>query len=308
MEKQAYFFLLITISVFLTSCVMKQQLHSFPKEASRMIISESCDCDTITFVESLKPVTIFDKGIIARRKTEGLLEFKDGTEQSYSLIKGALYMDKDWDPLMFSGSAGVIVDFINGRTLRASRSNPTLNAVEQTAELFNPFDGKTYFLFAKFDGDSISLDISLTTGASGKGVGYLEYAYAANIYGTIYEMKVLRKWESVSENLEENGEKIRHQYPDGAYIVISDDKGGKIRIFQGATTGKYLGMNAFTGYKSIVYFPRGIGSDIKRDVFLFFYASEFSKDFVDDIKILPDCLTYSKDRYEEECDFNIVMR
>ncbi len=272
-----------------------------------MIENETCDCDTLTFFDEADSVTVFDQGLMAREKTESYMVFDDARRLPYSFIKGALQVDEDWDPLRFAGSVGIVKAFISGETQQISRAHHTFNGVEQTAELLNPFDGKTYFLFAKFDGESMSLDISLSPKTTLESVGRLAYAYEGEIYGRQYNIEVVRRWDALSENVKEEGKTVWHQYPDGAYIVLSNDKGDRIKIFRGATTGKVLGMDAFTGYQSRVYLPKRVDNDTKRDMFLFFYASEFSQDFVDDVQRLPDCLNYPEEQGAGECDFNIVL-
>ena len=307
MNKRVCFILLA--AVFLTACAMKKQLHPFPREAGRMMGNESCNCDTITLVELATPVTIFDQGVVAREKTDGYITFRDGTERRYSFVKGALYVDEDWNPLHISGSTGVVRDFISGKTRRTSRAYRTINGVEQMAELLNPFDGKSYYLFARFDGESIELDIFLTPRPSAKAVGYLEDAYAARIYDRRYQMNVVRQWASASETARVDGNKVWHHYPDGAYIIISNDKGNQVKLFQGATVGKALGADAFVDHKSVVYIPKGVGGDLERDMFLFFYASEFAGEFVDDLENLPDCLNTPEQRGEGGCEIhNMVLR
>lgn len=293
MNKKICFFLLAAI--FLTACSIKQQLHSFPKEAGRMIKNESCDCDTITFFEDLNSAT-------------GYIKPSDGNRQPYSFTTSALYVDEEWSLLNFNNVVDFVVSFINKEILQVSS---TFHGVEQTGELLNPFDGKTYFLFAKFDGKSFSLDISSTPKTPVEAVGYLKDTYSAKIYNRNYQMKVVRQWEGVTEGVKTNGEKIWHQYPDGAYTIISNDSGDKIKIFQGATPGNFMGIDTFTGYKSIAYVPKGAGNDIKRDAFLFLYASEFSQRFINDVQNLPDCLDPPKKQDQDtakECNLNIVSK
>ncbi len=297
---------LLVVFPLLSACSLNQQLHSFPKEAAALIENEPCDCEAVEFIEE-EPELVFDRGLVSREKTSGYVLRKDGSHQPYSLIKGALYVDKDLNLLHISGRKGIIIEPGSEKTETFSRTHMTFHGVKQVVDLLNPFDGEEYTLSAGYNGESINVAIENSQNDKTSRVGNIDSAHTGNINGHAYQLNIERQWQGTGEKIHVDGENVWHQYPDGAFFTLSNDEGMEAKVFQGAGTGKMMGMDVFSGNRSIAFLPTGISDTIKRDMFLFYYGIDFFQTFVDDIQMLPGCLNYPEEQSAGECPGNVVI-
>jgi len=298
------FLSLLAVAV-VAGCAFRQELHPFPEEAAVMIQNEGCDCEVMEFVGE-EAVTVLTSGLTARERTEGRVSVKGAAPKPYSFTKGPLYVDADPGLLNRSGSVGVERDLVSGKTSASSRAFFKFKGVKQAAELLNPFDGETYRLSAEYDGGPVRVVVEPNSGEGA--VGELASAYSGTINGRAYRLRIVRQWEGTTVEESADREFVWHHYPDGAYIVISNDEGVEVKVFEGANPRQSLGLEAFNGYRSIAFVPRGTPDDLKRDFFLFYYASAFSRELAEAIRLLPRCMDSPEEPGdEEECPPNMVI-
>ncbi|HFE32477.1 MAG TPA: hypothetical protein ENJ17_04100 [Gammaproteobacteria bacterium] len=292
--------LLLVMIALLPACAGKQQLHAFPREAMRLMKAESCDCERIEFVEGSGDVA-FRKGALQQKST-GHVQSEDGTRRNYELAKGALYVTED------TALPGTVAIEVGGGILTLGEpSQRRFSRVRQRLDLLNPFDGKRYVLAALYDGRDTQVHIRHRGRSEGPPLGFVVSADAGVIDGKNYTLSRLRTWHDASEERKAKGGTVWHRYPAGAYLVLSAGPGREIKLFQGAQTGKVLGMEAFVGEHSVAYLPRGMGVEERRQFFLFYHANEFRGELLEAIDILPDCLGVPADERMVECPSSVVM-
>ena len=300
------FFITGFIAIVISGCAMKQEFHSFPMEASRMMQDEKCNCEKIEFVETGSKV-VFDQGLVPRTKSEGYTLHNEG-RRSYSLVKSALHVEEKRNLLTDIAEAaisGLIAEALGG-TVHSYR---TFDEVKQTQDVVNPFDGEQYIFSASSNGRSAIIEVRKKHQDKNNAMGVLVSQHSGDVNGLVYKLSLMRQWDGITdEEKGADGETVWHQYPDGAYIVLSNEEGLEVKVFQGAIKGKVLGMDAFTGYKSVAFVPKGTHIDIKRDFFLFYYAAEYFQEFVDDVLSLPECLNNSEEPISDKCPGNIVLQ
>lgn len=304
-DMRADFTIIGCIAIAMSGCAIKQELHSFPLEAKEMIQNESCNCEKIEFVETDSKIS-FDNGIVPRMKSEGYMRNEEGITEAYSYVKSALYVKEDRNLLSDIADAvviGLLTETVGGNW----HADKTFKGVRQTIDIQNPFDGEKYTLSATSDGRSAIVKIAQRVEDKLIPLGAVISPYSANFNERHYKLKVERQWGSHTYDKEEGGETIWHHYPDGAYMLLMINEEPKVKLFRGAVPGKTFGLASFTGYKSVVFVPKGTHPDIKRESFLFYYGVEFFHDFTDDVMALPECLNKSENDVPESCPPSIVM-
>ncbi len=301
--------LCIAAAAFIAGCAFSQELHPFPKEAAVMIESENCDCEVIEFTGE-EAETVFVRGRVEER-TEGRVLKKGAAPVPYHFTKGPLYVDEDKALLSRRGSVSKGRDLVTGKTSLSAETPFAFTALRQAAELLNPFDGAAYRLTGTLLVEGgVRVVVERLSVEGPRVVGETVSAYSGSVYGHDYRLRIVRRWKAATEEESAEREFVWHHYPDGAYIVISNDEGIEVKVFEGANPRRTLGLEAFSGYRSIVFVPKGTTEGLKRDVFLFYYASALSRDITADARMLPTCLK-SKDEPpddEEGCPPSIVVK
>lgn len=178
-------------------------------------------------------------------------------------------------------------------------SSTTFSEVRQKVKLLNPFDGREYVMSAVYDGDASRVKIK-DDGGVGM-VGHVAANDGGTVGGRVFRVKEERWWAASMVKASINGETRWHQYPGGAYLVIAADGAPDAKIYQGARAGKFAGLDAFEGCRTIVFVPRDQGRDYRRDLFLFYSAMAFYQEFSETIENLPYCLNEEEARQAEEC-------
>ncbi len=296
--------LLIIFTWTLTGCAVKQRLHPFPVEAASMIQNESCNCEKITFSEG-PAVTLLDQRMAAHEKIDAVMSQDGHTPVSYHLTISALHVTEKQDLLTDIGTSILSELLVDGNRQRPLFPR-TFQAIRQSVDILNPFDGQQYRLTASSDGHATELALARIHDETTVPVGMMT-ADAARINERRYHLTDKRHWQAGWQPVKTAAETIWHHYAEGDYLLVTTNEGEEIRIFQGAAIDDVAGIDTFTGHKGIAFIPAGLPQESRRDVFLFVYGARLFRDLIDTIETLPECLDTTESAIDEECPDHVFI-